>query len=274
MFKQREAIIRLLKDDDPETVHLTKQQLAEGGAETIPDLRDLLSTDDKQVAFHIQEILSEIEIRHAKIVFEKICQKISDPVELERACWCLAQILIPGVDVDPYRKTIDSWGRDLRVRLLTRDSDLSRVVAMSQFFGTDLGFRGNADDYYNARNSLLPSVIDTRLGIPISLSLLYMIVGRRASIVIEGINLPGHFVVRHDSVLLDPFHEGRILTTDDCAQILSYQNRTLHQDHLQTAHPKLILIRMLANLLYILQQEQNGPLHKMITQWIHLLDPK
>jgi hypothetical protein len=85
MFKQREAIIRLLKDDDPETVHLTKKQLAEGGTETIPDLRDLLSIDDKQVAFHIQEILSEIEIRHAKIAFEEICQKISDPVELEWA---------------------------------------------------------------------------------------------------------------------------------------------------------------------------------------------
>ncbi len=54
MFKQREAIIRLLKDDDPETVHLTKQQLVEGGTGIIPDLRDLLSTDDKQVAVHVQ----------------------------------------------------------------------------------------------------------------------------------------------------------------------------------------------------------------------------
>src|SRR6516165_7534453 len=103
MLKQREAIIRLLKDDDPETVHLIKQQLAEGGTETIPDLRDLLSTDDKQVAFHSREIL--------------------DPVELERACWYLAQIFIPGVDVEPYRKTIDSWGRELRVRLSGHDSD-------------------------------------------------------------------------------------------------------------------------------------------------------
>ena len=159
MFKQREAIIRLLKDDDPETVHLTKQQLAEGGAETIPDLRDLLSTDDTQVAFLIQEILSEIEIRHANIAFEEICEKISDSVELERACWYLAQIFIPGVDVEPYQKTIDSWGRELRGRLSGHDSDTSRVVAMAEFFGTDLGFRGNADDYYNARNSLLPNEI-------------------------------------------------------------------------------------------------------------------
>ena len=83
---------------------------------------------------------------------------------------------------------------------------------MSQFFGKELGLRGNEDDYYNARNSLLPCVMDSRLGIPISLSLLYMIVGRRADLRVEGINLPGHFVVRHGGILLDPFHEGRLLT--------------------------------------------------------------
>jgi regulator of sirC expression with transglutaminase-like and TPR domain len=274
MFKQRESIIRLLKDSDPETVHLTKQQLVQGGTEAIPDLRDLLSTDDQQVTLHVREILTEIEIRQAKVTFEEICETISDLSDLERACWCLAQIFQPGVDVEPYQKTIDSWSRELRQGLLLCHSDNSRAIAMAQFFGKDLGLRGNEDDYYNAQNSLLPCVMDSRLGIPISLSLLYMIVGRRASVVVEGINLPGHFVVRHGRVLLDPFHQGRILTTSDCAQILSYQNRTLQQEHLQTAHPKLILIRMLANLLYIYQHEQQGPLHQMITQWIHLLEPK
>jgi regulator of sirC expression with transglutaminase-like and TPR domain len=274
MFKQREAIIRLLKDDDPETVHLIKRQLAEGGTETIPDLRDLLSTDDKQVAFHIREILAEIEIRHAKIAFEEICRTIQDPVELERACWCLAQIFIPGLDIEPYRKTIDSWGRELKVRLSGHDSDTSRVVAMAQFFGTDLGLRGNADDYYNVRNSLLPCVIDSRLGIPISLSVLYMIVGRRASVAVDGINLPGHFVIRHGAVLFDPFEGGRILTTRDCAEILSKQALTLHPSHLQIADSRLILMRMLSNLLYIFELEDDEALHGMVTKWIHFLDPK
>jgi regulator of sirC expression with transglutaminase-like and TPR domain len=274
MFKQREAIIQLLKDTDPETVNLTKQQLIQGGAGAIQDLHDLLSTDDQLVTLHVREILTEIELRQAKDAFEETCGRISDLVDLEQACWYLAQIFQPGVDVQAYQKTIDMWGRELRNRLSLCDSDTSRATAIAQLFGKDLGLRGNEDDYYNARNSLLTCVMDSKLGIPISLSLLYMIVGRRASVVLEGINLPGHFVVRHGGILLDPFHEGRILTTNDCAQILSYQNRTLQQDHLQTAHPKLILTRMLANLLYIFQHEQNGPLHKMISHWIHLLDPK
>ncbi len=274
MFKQREAIIRLLKDSDPETVNLTKQQLVQGGADSIPDLRDLLTTDNPQVALHVREMLTELETRHAKEAFEKICGTISDLIDLERACWYLAQIFQPGIDIEAYQKTVDDWSRELGDRLLRCDSDSSRATAMAQFFGKELGLRGNEDDYYNARNSLLPCVMDSRLGIPISLSLLYMIVGRRAALQVEGINLPGHFVVRHGTILLDPFHEGRILTASDCGEILSGQNRTLHQNHLQTAHPKLILIRMLANLLYIYQHEQNGPLHKMITQWIHLLDTK
>jgi regulator of sirC expression with transglutaminase-like and TPR domain len=274
MFKQREAIIRLLGDSDPETVNLTKEQLVQGGAESIPDLRDLLSTGDQQVALHVREILTEIEIRQAKGSFEEICLKISDLSDLEQASWYLAQIFQPGLNIDSYRKTIDAWGHELRDRLSLCQSDTSRAMAMAQLFGKDLGFRGNENDYYNARNSLLPCVMDSKLGIPISLSLLYMVVGRRASLVVEGINLPGHFVVRYGGILLDPFHEGRILTTSDCAQILSDQNRTLHQDHLQTAHPKLILVRTLANLLYIFQHEQNGPLHKMLTQWIQLLHHK
>jgi regulator of sirC expression with transglutaminase-like and TPR domain len=274
MFKQREAIIRLLRDTDPETVNLTKQQLVAGGAAAIADLRDLLSTDDKQVRIHVRDVLTEIETRHAKSALEEICGRISDLGDLEHACWYLAQIFQPGVDVESYKKTIDSWSRELRIRLANRDSDNSRAMAMAQFFGKDLGFRGNEEDYYNARNSLLPCVMDSRRGIPISLSLLYMIVARRASFVVDGINLPGHFVVRHGVVLLDPFHEGRILTTNDCAQILSYQNRTLHQDHLQTAHPKLILFRMLANLLYIFQHEGNETLRELISIWILLLNPE
>jgi len=274
MFKQREAIIRLLKDTDSDTVNLTKQQLAQGGTGTIPDLRDLLTTEDQVVTLHVREILTQIETRQAKETFDEVCGTISDLVDLERACWCLARIFQPGVEVESYQKIVDTWSRELRIRLSKCDSDTSRAVAMAQFFGKDLGLRGNEEDYYNARNSLLPCVMDSRLGIPISLSLLYMIVGQRAAVRVEGINLPGHFVVRHGGVLLDPFHEGRILTTSDCVQILSGQKRTFHLDHLQTAHPKLILIRMLANLLYIFQHEQNGPSHMMIMKWIHLLDPK
>lgn len=278
MFKQREAIIRLLKDSDPDTVSLTKRQLVQGGPGTIPDLRDLLTAEDHQVTGHVREILTEIESTYAREALEGICGKISTLTDLENASWYVAQIFLPGLELEPYQSMIDSWGRELRQRLGSCDSDESRVVAMSQFVGKELGLHGNESDYYNARNSFLPCVIDTRLGIPISLSLVYMMVARRADCIVEGINLPGHFVVRHGTLLFDPFHEGRILTTEECARglgpVIPREIRKLTQDHFQSAHPKLILYRMLANLLYIFQHEQHGESYKMILQWIRLLEPK
>jgi regulator of sirC expression with transglutaminase-like and TPR domain len=278
MFKQRDAIIRLLKDSDPDTVNLTKRQLLHGGPGTIPDLRDLLTADDHQVVTHVREILTELEAKYAREALESICGKISTLPDLENASWYIAQIFLPGLELEPYQSKIDSWGRELRQRLSNCDSDSSRVMAMSQFLGKELGLHGNESDYYNARNSFLPCVIDTRLGIPISLSLVYMIVAWRADCVVEGINLPGHFVVRHGALLFDPFHEGRILTTEEHARglepVIPREFRKLNQDHFQSAHPKLILYRMLANLLYIFQHEQHGPSYKMILQWIRLLEPK
>jgi regulator of sirC expression with transglutaminase-like and TPR domain len=274
MFKQRDAIVRLFQDGDPETIHLMKQQLVLGGTDTIPDLRDLLSIDDEKVTIHIREILTEIEVMHAKKAFDEICRRISSERELEQACWYLAQIFLPGVEIDSYQKTLEKWAGELATRLSTYDSESARVATMAQFFGKELGFRGNADDYYSARNSLLPCVMDSRLGIPISLSVLYMFVAQRAAVVVEGINLPGHFVVRHGGILFDPFHEGRVLTTRDCAEILSHQKLTLHSSHLQAAHPRLILIRILANLLYIFEKEKNALSHDMVAKWIRLLDPK
>ena len=274
MFKQRDAIIRLFRDDDPETIHLVKRQLVQGGVETIPDLKDLLSIDDEKVTFHIRQILTEIEMAHARTTFEEICRQISTLGELEQGCWHLARIFVPGVEIEPYQSKLNTWADELRPRFSPYDSELARVAKMTQFFGRELGLRGNTENYYLASNSLLPCVIDSRLGIPISLSVLYMLVADRASTEVEGINLPGHFVVRHGTVLFDPFHEGRVLTTRECAEILSQQKLTLHPNHFQPAPPRLILIRILANLLYIFEKEKNEESRQMVTTWIRLLDPK
>jgi regulator of sirC expression with transglutaminase-like and TPR domain len=273
MFKQREAIIRLLKDDDPETVRLTKRQLAEGGPETIGDLRDLLALDDEQVASHIREILAEVEGRSAKQRFERVCTQVSNTIELEEASWLLAQIFLPTVEIQPYRQLLDSWGAELRRRLVNVNTDTSRIQLIADFLGKELDFHGNEDAYYDVRNSLIPCVIDSRLGIPISLCVLYMFVGRRASIALEGVNLPGHFVGCHGTVLFDCFYRGEILTAHDCARILARQGHTLDPKHLQPAHPKLIMMRILANLLHIFEREDDKEQQQLVASWIRLMNP-
>jgi regulator of sirC expression with transglutaminase-like and TPR domain len=117
------------------------------------------------------------------------------------------------------------------------------------------GFRGNEDHYYDPRNSFLNEVLDRRLGIPITLSVLFLAVARRLGLRAEGVALPGHFLVRADAagreLFVDPYRRGAVLTAEDCAQLWrgQGQGRTAFDARwLEPAAPRQILARMLHNL--------------------------
>ena len=147
---------------------------------------------------------------------------------------------------------------------------IQRIPLAAPFEGV-VDFRGNADNYYCERNSLLPRVIETRSGIPLTLTLIYMMVGSRAAMKIEGINLPGHFIARHGEVYFDPFHRGRILSRVDVECILFRQGLELKDCHLQTSTPRQILVRMLANLLYVYDLQGECQKHERVRGWMQAL---
>jgi regulator of sirC expression with transglutaminase-like and TPR domain len=271
MFAQRDAIVRLLRDGDPETVRMVKEQLALGGEDYIPDLRDLVDLDDEQVSRHARDVMAEIASHGADEEFLLMCHFFNHESEFEKAYWMLSQALCPGVDIEPLEHKVNQWGRQFLVTLSGIVSNRQRVQALAEFMAGELCFRGNTDDYYCERNSLLPSVIETRTGIPITLTLLYIMVGRRAGIRIDGINLPGHFIARHGEVLFDPFHKGRILTKADCEEILTRQNLKLRASHLEAATPRQILLRVLANLLYVYDLRGEKEKHARVHAWVRAL---
>jgi hypothetical protein len=274
MFPQKDAIVRLLRDDDPLTVNLVKQQLTEKGPDAIPSLEDLLSIDDEAVTRHVKEVLGEIDARKAAEELTALCRVFPNVGDIEQASWMLARAFIPGLAVRPFQRQLDNWGRRLGNMIggIRRTED--RVRLMANFLGDQLGFRGNSKHYYKADNSLLPRVIETRLGIPISLSLIYAIIGRRAGMEIEGVNFPGHFFVRHDRVMFDPFERGRIMSIEDCEQILARQKLKLERSYLDTAPPRLMLRRLLANLLHVFQTSRDETHARKVAVWIHALERK
>ncbi len=271
MFAQREAIVKLLRDDDPETVRMVKEQLAMGGEEYIPNLRDLARMDDDQVSRHALDVMAEIASRNADDEFLLLCHFFCNDNDLERACWMLAQTLFPSVDVEAFETKVNQWGRQFLVKISGIVSNRQRVQALADFMAGELCFRGNTDDYYCERNSLLPCVIETRMGIPITLAILYRMVAARAGMRVDGINLPGHFIARHGEVLFDPFHRGRILTRADCEEILTRQNLKLRGSHLEAATPRQILVRVLANLLYVYDLQKDTSKHQRVDTWIKAL---
>jgi regulator of sirC expression with transglutaminase-like and TPR domain len=112
--------------------------------------------------------------------------------------------------------------------------------------------------------------VQTRLGIPISLALVYILVGRRAGMAIEGVGLPGHFLVRHGDIIFDPYHGGRRVSMEECATLLSRQNLALTEYHLAPATPRQMLIRCLTNLRYI-ATNSDAALGEKIAGWEELL---
>lgn len=271
MFAQKDAIVKLLQDDDPETVRMVKEQLALKGDEYLPDLRELAQTDDSRVSRHARDILAEIAGEGADEDFLLLCHFFHDNDDLERACWMLARALDPGVDTEPYELKVNQWGRQFLMQISGAVSNRERVQSLADFIAGELCFRGNTENYYLDRNSLLPCVIDTRMGIPITLSVIYRMIGERAGMKVEGINLPGHFIARHGEVLFDPFHKGRILTQSDCEEILARQNLKLRASHLEPATSRQILLRVLANLLYVYDLHKDPEKHTRINMWIKAL---
>jgi regulator of sirC expression with transglutaminase-like and TPR domain len=272
MFAQKDAIVKLLRDDDQRTVDLVKDQLAQQGCAALPSLQDLLSMYDARVTEHVKDVMGRIDADAASKDLGSRCENFAEHDDLEGFCWLLARSMIPGTEVEEWRALLDQWSGQVAQYRAPEDTAEDRVRLLAHFLGGQLGFRGNTEDYYNPDNTLLPRVMTTRLGIPITLTLLYMLIGQRCGLRVEGINFPGHFLARHDGVLFDPFERGRIIGIPECKEILARQKLELMPSHLETATSIAIARRILANLLYVYQSDEDVDAAGRVTGWLHALE--
>jgi hypothetical protein len=270
MYPQRDAILKLLRDDDRGTRALVKAQLSKGGLAALPRLEELLAEAEPRARHYVAEIIAEIESEHADALFAQFCASFGEDGDLEEAAWRLAATFEPGGDFRSGRRQLDAWGEEVRRRLQKAVTEQDRIETLVEFLGHDLGFRGNEEDYDNINNSLLPEVVETRTGLPITLSLVYLLVGQRAGLLVQGVGLPGHFIIRCGEAFFDPFHGGRRLGFSECRDLVERQNTALRPEHLQPASARQMLVRMLANL-HNVTVESDPPLAGKIAGWIGVL---
>ncbi|HEX7053794.1 MAG TPA: tetratricopeptide repeat protein [Burkholderiales bacterium] len=152
--------------------------------------------------------------------FAEMLAREESRIDLAHACLMIAEDAYPQLRPEPYLGEIERMALSLRGRLgKSGHSPEEGVMALNEFLFGELGFRGNADHYYDPRNSYLNEVMDRRIGIPITLAVLYMAVGRRIGLPLEGVSFPGHFLVRlrlrGGVLVLDPFDGGAPLDADE-----------------------------------------------------------
>ena len=216
---------------------------------------------------------------------ERLAQILGGPDEvipLTEAALLVASHRYPDLDVQSCLERIDAIGVGLRGQVDPEAAPTRRILALNQYLFGELGFGPNVDDYYDPRNSFLNDVLERRLGIPITLSLLYMEVGNRIDLPLQGVCFPGHFLVKcklaEGVVVLDPYSGGISLGIPDLQRRLrevrvGEVSRAIIAGMLVGASKKNILLRMLRNLkaIYLRRQESDNALQ--IMQWIVVAAP-
>lgn len=187
--------------------------------------------------------------------FAAVVAQQDEDVNLALAALLIAAEEYPQLLPEPYLARIDMLAERVRDRLDDETAPLVVLQEVSRVLFEEEGFRGNAEAYYDPRNSFLNDVLDRRTGVPLTLSLLYLEVGWRLGLPLHGVNFPGHFLVRYDGeavqLLVDPFQRGEIRFQDEAQELLDrvYGGTvSLQPSYLRPAGRKDILVRLLSNL--------------------------
>jgi regulator of sirC expression with transglutaminase-like and TPR domain len=182
-----------------------------------------------------------------------LAQQSNSDINLATGALSIAKIAYPKLDIAAYLEKLDDMAAALKSQV-TASQPMTRLEELNRYFFGELGFKGNQTDYDDPRNSYLNEVIDRRLGIPITLSIVYLTLGGKLDLHLAGISFPMHFLVKCDipqgPFFIDPFMEGIILKkTDLAARLQQVQKDTTDlENFLEAATAKQILARMLRNL--------------------------
>ena len=201
--------------------------------------------------------------------------------DLAEASLLIAQDEYPELDVPRYIARIDAMADTIRGRLAADAFGEQRVVALNHYLFGELGYAGDIQTYYDRRNSYLNDVIERRTGIPITLSVLYMEIGRRIGLALQGVSFPGHFLVKlkvkRGQLVLDPFTGGEPQGEDDLKkrleQVLPPRDAPIEIDrYIQAASARQIVVRMLRNLKGIHTKAGDNERSLAVTMAVKLYD--
>ncbi len=270
---QKNSLFRLLSEDDPSTLSMVKQQLIEKGEDGVPEMEGWLKEVHGMPAErHLAEVLDRLKHGHCHSDFLQFCGRAgaSNDFDLEEASFLLSSTEYPSTDMSQYRRMLDELAEEVRLQT-GQEGNPSEIRALSFVLHEKRRFRGNRDRYYEAENTYLNRVLERRVGIPITLSLIYILLGKRLGIDICGVALPGHFIVGWQEKFFDPFNHGRLLSADACKQLVESHGHEFRPEHLNPAPSRQVLTRLLMNLSRVYEIEEDRPRLARIRQYLQAL---
>lgn len=250
------ALIHLLSDRDERIARVIHGQLVQIGLPALPYLQQT-ERHDPELAARLAAIEDAIRFNEILEEFRQVAMAPNTDRALETGVLLIAKTAYPDLDIASYTRRLDEMADDLRARLADDLFIEDSLHVLNQYLFEEQRFAGNREDYYDPDNSFLNRVIDRRTGIPITLSVLYLLIGHRLGLPLAGVNVPGHFMLtvdgHHPPIYIDCFNGGQLLTEDDCASFLRDVGIGFHERFLRPSSHGQILARMLRNLIGIYQ---------------------
>lgn len=211
--------------------------------------------------------------------FLELIQKPDSDWDLLELALQISRLSRPDCPLEPYRQQIERLGKRVRERGPGAEDPYGCIESLNTVLFQEEGFRGNVEDYYYAGNSFLVEVLESRKGIPITLSILYREVALRTGLSLECVAMPGHFLLKYRTPLrdlfIDAFHHGEILLEEECRKRMEklYPGVEFRKEFLAGVSPKVVILRLLTNLKQIYQRPgQERQLLAVLDRRIPLLD--
>jgi regulator of sirC expression with transglutaminase-like and TPR domain len=269
-----------LADVAPEQLHAMGKEPATSQRILIDQARQV-ERQAKHLAARAEQLRQLSDDLHVRDVAAKIAKLIEqEPIDLLRGALLIAQLEEPDLSIETYMDHVERMATEIRQKLVDDADDGKRLRALNEYLFEEHGFHGSRVEYYHRANSMLNRVIDDREGLPISLSVLFMELGQRVNVKIEGVGLPGHFVVRFipsdgDPQLIDVFDRGKHLTREAAEKLVrNYTDGAFTDDMLKPTEPSEILTRMLRNLLGVAEREADREAMHRYLEVLVALDPE
>jgi regulator of sirC expression with transglutaminase-like and TPR domain len=243
--------------------------------------------DIEQQVSQLRRLANDIHCRHVCLQMAQMLKGEEDKPEegqptrqfdLLRAALLIAILDGEDIDIDAYLAQVDRMAGDIRKTFTKKTTDGKMLKAMDNYLFQDNGFHGSRFDYYHRANSYMNRVISDREGIPISLSVLYMELGRRLELSIEGVGLPRRFVVRFvpqegEPQLIDVFDAATRLSTEDARRLAGAAGQPFPEELLAAVGHRAILTRMLNNLMGLAQQQDDKERMIRYLEMMMVVDP-
>lgn len=258
------SLIKLLDDESEEIVTTVRGKLLDQGIEVIPLLEEAAGASPV-LQERIISIIHDLTTAQVRRQFEELRHGDQTDIDLETGVLAVARYGYPNEDLRWCSKILDQFAQELDSKLDTHDDPLDIISNVSSFLSSESGFKGNIEDYYNPENSYINRVIEKRIGLPISLCVIYLLVAKRLNIPLFGVGMPGHFLLKYQvgekEIFIDPFRGAKLLSRADCRDFIEATGYGFREEYFSTVTNGQILERMIRNL--ILAYRQRGEVHRI-----------